>query len=153
MRPYSGDLRDRFVLALERGMTARAAARLLDVSASTGVRWAARWRSRGDLKPGKVGGHRRPILESERDWLLERLAAKPDLTLHALLAELERERGVVVSCDTLWRFVRAQGIRFKKRRSSPRSRTGPTSPGGASGGAGCNDGWTPVGSSSSTRPG
>jgi len=44
-----------------------------------------------------------------------RLAAKPDLTLHALLAELS-ERGVVVSCDTLWRFLKRQGISFKKNR-------------------------------------
>jgi transposase len=44
---------------------------------------------------------------------LGRLAEKPDLTLHALLAEL-RERGVTVSCDTLWRFLRAAGISFKK---------------------------------------
>ncbi len=33
------------------------------------------------------------------------LAGRSDLTLHALLSEL-RERGVVVSCDTLWRFLR-----------------------------------------------
>lgn len=44
-----------------------------------------------------MGGKRPYLLEGERDWLLARLAEKPDLTLHALLAELG-ERGVVVSC-------------------------------------------------------
>lgn len=48
-------------------------------------------------------------LDGERDWLLGRLEEKPDLTLHALLAEL-RDWGV--SCSTLWRF-RAAGISFK----------------------------------------
>jgi len=50
---------------------------------------------------------------------VERLAfkieEKPDLTLNALRAELAG-RGVVVSCDTLWRFIRRQGKSFKKNR-------------------------------------
>jgi hypothetical protein len=33
----------------------------------------------------------------------------PDLTLHAL-----RQRGVSVSCDTPWRFLKRQEISFKK---------------------------------------
>ena len=41
------------------------------------------------------------------------MAEKPDLTLHALLGELA-ERGVEVSCNTLWRYLRREGIRFKK---------------------------------------
>jgi hypothetical protein len=40
-----------------------------------------------------MGGKHPYLLEGERDWLLARLAEKPDLTLHALLAELG-ERGV-----------------------------------------------------------
>jgi transposase len=59
-----------------------------------------------------MGGKRPYLLEGERSFLLGRLAEKPDLTLHALLSEL-RERGVAVSCDTLWRFLR-RGGRFKK---------------------------------------
>jgi transposase len=69
-----------------------------------------------------MGGKRPYLLAGEREWLLGRLAEKPDLTLHALLAEL-RERGVMVSCDTLWRFLRRQGISFKKNRA--RRRAGP----------------------------
>jgi len=100
---------------------------MLEVSAATGVRWAQAWRTRGSIEPGKVGGHMRPLLESERDWLLARIEQKKDLTLHELLAELRDERGVVVCCDTLWRFLKRCGKTFKKRRSSPRSRTGPMS--------------------------
>jgi transposase len=73
-----------------------------------------------------VGGHLRPLLEGERDWLVARIEQKKDLTLHELLAELREERGVVVCCDTLWRFVKRCGKTFKKRRSSPRNRIGPT---------------------------
>lgn len=140
MRPLSDDLRVRFGRALDRGLSARAAARLLEVSAATGVRWAQLWRTTGAIEPGKVGGHRRPLLESERDWLVARIERDKDLTLHALLAMLREERGVVVSCDTLWRYLKRCGKTFKKRRSSPRSRTGPMSRVGAPAGSGSSAG-------------
>jgi transposase len=86
-------------------MSARSAWRVFGVSASSAVQWAQQWRKTGNLDAGKVGGHKRVILESERDWLLNRIEIKQDLTLHELLAELRDERGVVVCCDTLWRFL------------------------------------------------
>jgi transposase len=114
--------------------------RTLEVSAATGVRWAQAWRTRGTIEPGKVGGHLRPLLENEREWLLARIAQKKDLTLHALLAELREERGVEVCCDTLWRFMGRLGKTFKKRRSSPRSKIGPTSSAAVPAGAGSSAG-------------
>ena len=82
----------------------------------------------------------RPLLEGERDWLLARIERKKDLTLHALLAQLREERGVVVCCDTLWRFLRRCGKTFKKRRSSPRSKTDPMSSAAATAGTGSSAG-------------
>jgi len=140
VRPLSSDLRERFCRALDRGLSARAAARALEVSAATGVRWAQAWRTRGTIKPGKVGGHLRPLLESEREWLLSRLSQKKDLTLHELLAQLRDERGVVVCCDTLWRYLRRCGKTFKKRRSSPRSKTGLMLPAAVPAGSGSSAG-------------
>ena len=43
-------------------------------------------------------------------------------TLHALLAELAGRR-VVVSCDTLWRFLKREGISFKKNRIRDRAKS------------------------------
>src|ERR1700741_1947938 len=106
MGPLSADLRVRFCRALDGGLSARAAARKLDVSAATGVRWANAWRTKGSIAPGKMGGHVRPLLEGEREWLLARLEQKKDLTLHELLGELREQRGVKVSCDTLWRYLK-----------------------------------------------
>jgi len=116
-------------------MSARGAAALLEVSPATGVRWAKAWRTTGSVKPGKVGGHMRPLLEGEREWLLTRIERDRDVTLHALLAMLREERGVEVCCDTLWRFLRRCGKTFKKRRSLPRSRVGRTSPAAAPAGS------------------
>src|SRR5882762_480393 len=122
MRPYSGDLRGLFCRYLDEGHSARSAGRVVGVSASTAVKWAQRRRATGAVDPGKVGGHKPVLLEGERDWLLARIEQKKDLTLHELLAELREERGVVVCCDTLWRFLRRHDKTYKKRRSSRRSK-------------------------------
>ena len=51
----------------------------------------------------KMGGHRPYVVAREKDWLIARIAEKPDLTLRALLAELA-ERGLVVSYYALGIF-------------------------------------------------
>lgn len=64
----------------------------------------------------KPQGYRHPrSLAAHREWLLERLTAKPDVTLRGLVAELG-ERGVVTSYGSVWRIVREAGVTFKKRR-------------------------------------
>lgn len=120
MRPLSQDLRVRFCRALDRGMSARSAARMLEVSAATGVRWAQAWRTRGSVEPGKVGGHMRPLLAGEREWLLARIEQKKDLTLHELLAELREERCAATRCGG---FSGAAARHLKK--DALRQRAGP----------------------------
>jgi transposase len=127
-RPYSLDLRERVVAQVARGMTRQAVAELNGIVSSTVTKWCGRQRQNGTPAAKAMGGHRPRKLRDERDWLLARLAEKPDLTLHALLAEL-RERGTVVSCDTLWRFLKREEITFKKklvrRRAGPAGRRPP----------------------------
>jgi hypothetical protein len=60
-----------------------------------------------------MGGHRKPVLLPERAWLHARLAAEPDLTLRALLAELH-DRGVKASYGALWLFLEREGLSLKK---------------------------------------
>jgi transposase len=75
-----------------------------------------------------MGGNQPRSLAGERDWLLARLTATPDLTLRALVAELG-DRGVVTSYGSVWRIVHDAGISFKKNavryraRSSRRGKT------------------------------
>jgi transposase len=121
-------------------MSARAAARLLEVSASTGVKWAQQWRATGKLSAKAMGGKRPVILEAERDWLLSRLERKCDPTLADLVAALHEDRGVLVCRDTLWRFLKRCGKSFKKRHSSPASKTGPMSRAAARAGSPSSDG-------------
>ena len=63
--------------------------------------------------PGKMGGHRRPVLDPHRAFIVKRLDQTPHLTLHALKDELA-ERGVKVSHNAVWLFLRREGLRFKK---------------------------------------
>ena len=120
-RAYSLDLRERVVAAVDDGRSCRQVAGLFRVSVASVVKWAQRARTTGSAAPRPMGGPPGVSkLDGERDWLLGRLAEKPDLTLHALLGELS-DRGVTVSCDTLWRFLRGAGISFKKNRIRQRA--------------------------------
>jgi putative transposase len=70
------------------------------------------------VAPGKMGGHRKRVLEPHRAFLVERINQTSHLTLHGLKAELAA-RGVKVSHDTIWRFLRREGLRFKKNAVRP----------------------------------
>ena len=112
-RPYSTDLRDRVVASVAGGRTCRGTAALFGVSVSSVVKWSQRFRATGSVAAYWMGGHRRRVLAGERDWLLARLAEKPDLTLRALVAELVA-RGVPASYGAVWRLLKAEGITVKK---------------------------------------
>ena len=113
--PLSIDLRLRIATALGEGETVRGAAKRFRVSVASAVRIGQRQRCGLGQVPGKIGGHRRPVLKGETgDWVLARLAETPDLTMRSLTAELA-DRGVHVVHDTVWRFVRKAGQTVKKR--------------------------------------
>lgn len=120
-RPYSLDLRERVVALVSGGMSCHEAAELNSIVPSTVVKWTQRLRLTGSPAAKPMGGKRPYLLEGQRDWLLARIRAKPDLTLHALLGELAEVRSVVVSCDTLWRFLKREGISFKKNAARQRA--------------------------------
>jgi len=71
-------------------------AKRFEVSVASVVKWSQRYRATGSLAAKRMGGYRPYVLAGERDWLLARIAAAPDVTLRALLAELA-DRGVKVS--------------------------------------------------------
>jgi transposase len=120
-RPYSLDLRERVVAQVAAGMSCHEAAELNNLVPSTVVKWTQRQRQTGSPAAKPMGGKRPYLLEDQRRWLLARLEEKPDLTLHALLDELAQVRGVAVSCDTLWRFLKRAGVSFKKNTARQRA--------------------------------
>ena len=115
-RPYSMDLRERAVAAVERGgMSRHAAAARFGVAVSTVVKWVQRHRRTGSVAPGRMGGHKpKAIAGAHRDWLIARCRGG-DFTLRGLAAELAG-RGLKADYRSVWAFVHAEGLSFKKTR-------------------------------------
>jgi transposase len=112
-RPLSNDLRERVVAAVAAGESCRAVAARFEVSVASVVKWSQRHRRTGSVAPGKIGGHCKPVLEPHRAFIVERLERTPHLSLHGLKDELAA-RGVKVSHNAVWLFLRREGLRFKK---------------------------------------
>ena len=123
-KAYSDDLRERVVASMQSGESCRSVAERFGVAPSSVVKWTQRARRTGSVSQAKMGGYRRPILEPHRDWLLAQVRTCPHVTLGGL-QELLAERGVIVSHDTVWRFLRGCGFSFKKRRWWPTNANAP----------------------------
>ena len=117
-RPFSNDLRERVVAAVSGGESCRTVAARFGVSVSSVVKWSQRYRATGSIVPGKMGGHRKAVLEPHRAFVRNRISQTPHLTLHGLKDELAA-RGVKVSHNAVWMFLRREGLRFKKNASRP----------------------------------
>ena len=70
-RPYSNNLRERVVGAVEQGgMSRHQAAAHFGVAISTAINWVKRFRQTASVAPGQMGGHKpRAISGAHRDWL------------------------------------------------------------------------------------
>ena len=123
-KPYSVDLRERVVAAVETGgLSRRRAAAQFGIGVSTAINWVRRFRETGSVAPGQMGGHKPKSISGEHHaWLVERVREK-DFTLRGLVRELA-ERGLKVDYRTVWNFVHAEKLSFKKNRG--RQRTGPS---------------------------
>jgi transposase len=125
-KPYSLDLRKRVVAAIENGLSRNQAAKQFGIGISTAIGWARLQKETGGVAPGKMGGHKPKAISGEyRVWLLQRLKDR-DFTLRGLVAELA-ERGLKVDYRSVWEFVHAEKLSFKKKRGgwrtgSPRRR-------------------------------
>jgi transposase len=119
---YSTDLRARAVALVEAGESRREVARLLDLAASTTIRWMDRWQATGNVaaKPGT--GYCHSPLEQHEQWLLDLVAAEPDLTLDEIGTRLASAKKLTVGRTSVWRFYDRHHITFKK--NTARRRTG-----------------------------
>lgn len=123
----SVDLRDRVVAAIDGGMSCRQAAVRFGVSASSAIRWRSRVLTRGDVRPGPLGGDRRSgRIEGHADLILGLVARQTDITLAELRFALA-EQGIAVGMATLWRFFARRRITLKKSRRTRMSRAALTS--------------------------
>ena len=110
--PYSLDLRERVVGAVEQGgMSRHQAAARFGIGVSTAIEWVRRFRETGSAAPGRMGGRKPKAIRGEhRDWLICRRQEK-DFTLRELVAELAG-RGLKVDYRSVWEFVHAEKLSY-----------------------------------------
>jgi len=115
VRPYSEDLRQRVIAAVEEdNLSCREAARRFRVSVASAVKWLQAWRRSHRARARPMGGDRRSVLKPLRQWLLRLIEREDDLTLVAISGRLMAEHGVKADPSMLSRFIRAEGISYKK---------------------------------------
>ncbi len=119
-KPLDLDLRARIVAAVNGGMSCRAAAARFDISESAAIKLLQRYRATGSIEPGQMGGHKPLKLADWRDWLMDRIAEKPDITTRELAGELA-ERGIAVSHVSVWNLLRREEQTHKKKRARLRA--------------------------------
>ena len=113
-KPYSMDLRKRVVAAVvSGGLSRNRAAKQFGVGISTAINWVNRLHRTGSIAAGQMGGHKpRKISGEHRLWLLGRIK-DGNFTLRGLVAELGA-RGLKVDYRSVWEFVHAEKLSFKK---------------------------------------
>lgn len=144
---YSQDLRERVLAAYERGMATEEIAELFMVSPAWARRVRQRYRDFGETSPRRVGSRGAPKFDRQR--LADLVREHPDATAPELRAMLNVE----CSDSAIYQALKKLGFTFKKKRSTHRSRTVPTSRHGGNSGAATRTSLTPGASSSSTKPG
>ena len=123
-KPYSLDLRERVVAALEGGMsTAQAAAGFSIGKATAGAKLK---RSQGDVRPAKQGKPKGSVLDAHEAFILGALQDKPDTTLEEMVERLAAECSVRVVTTAIWKFLDRRELTHKKRPLMPASRSVPT---------------------------
>jgi transposase len=122
-KPYSIDLRERVVAAvLNGGMSRNQAAKQFGVGISTAINWVKRQQETGSVAPGQMGGHKPKAISGEHQVFVMQRIKDGDFTLRGLVAELA-ERGLKVDYRSVWEFVHAEKLSFKKKRGGWRTRS------------------------------
>lgn len=124
MRAFSLDLRSRVLADFQAGMTFAALGRKYTTSAEWARQFIRRYEGTGEIAARPPRNRRVPFHRRHEAELRSAVADNPSLTLERLRTQL----GVECDLSTLWYALRALEISFKKKRSSPPSSGGPTSP-------------------------
>src|SRR5437773_11521419 len=108
MRPYSTDLRERIVAAVDRGQhSLRQIAHLFAVNLSFLVRLLQRRRATGSVQPKPHGGGPAPKLDAAADGRARELVRQPT---DATTTELRDRLGIACHIATLARALRGHRI-------------------------------------------
>lgn len=100
---------------VEAGRSRRSLAARFEVAPSTAVRLQQRYASTGSLAPARQG---RPTgsgkLAPHRQAIVDKVKAKPDITMPDLAAWLDAQHGVRIDPSNLSKFLCKEGFTYKK---------------------------------------
>lgn len=128
---YSADLRGRVLAAVDSGGSARAVARLFQVSVSYIYKALARRRATGETEARPQRNRQTLKLADHHAAIAAEVARRPDVTLEELRAWLLAAHGVSASLGLMHQTLARLGLTLKKSRAGRKSRIGRTSPRGA----------------------
>ena len=115
MEPYSTEVRGEVLAACDAKEGTRVIALRFKVSESWVRRIKQQRRETGQIAPKKAAP-RQPKWQGWADWLVAKIAARPDIYLRELQDELKQERGEEVCLMTICNACRALEQSRKKRR-------------------------------------
>jgi transposase len=121
-KPFSDDLRERIVRAVEAGRSRHEVGRIFGVSASCVIKLMGRYRESGDFRPHKFGGYKKPVLIEHEQMVRSLVCARPDLTISDLRNELTA-LGIKVGRSSVGRFLQRLQLTFKKNPARRRTAT------------------------------
>jgi transposase len=116
-KPYSQDLRDRVIGAMDGGGEAYEIAPLFQVSVSYIYKILARRRTTGEITPRSQRHGPLPKLAAYDEVIRARVEAVPDTTIDELRAWLLSEHKIRVGNTCVWKRLRRLGLTLKKSHS------------------------------------
>jgi transposase len=117
MKPYSLDLRERVVSAVEKGDSSfRKVAQRFAVSKACVERWVMQKRTQGHLVPRKQGGSVSAVME-HKEQLMAIFEKQTDATLAEYCERLFDQTGLWVSQSTMCRTFQRLNLPRKKNTS------------------------------------
>jgi transposase len=117
MKPYSVDLRERVLAALDRGMSRQEVVTLFQVSLASIKRWLVARRDTDNLAPRPATGGPTPTITlAQHDLLRAQVTAFPDATLAEHATRWNTTHATWLSQWSLGRAIRRLGLPRKKSR-------------------------------------
>lgn len=118
MRPYSQDLRERVMTAVNAGQQSLSEiAQTFHISASTVDKWCQRQRETGSVAARPFAGGRRRVLQGCGPMIRTAVKKQPDVSLAELCERVRTAHGLQASPSMMCRELQRLKLPLKKSRS------------------------------------
>jgi transposase len=116
MKPYSQDLRERAIAALEAGKSQAEVAAQFQIHKSTLEKWWYRWRDTGSCAALPAASGPKRTLQVAEKLIREEVKKRPDATLDELCERVTEATGLIASRSMMCRELQILNLPRKKSR-------------------------------------